>query len=173
MEEKHDLEQFLRFFEVLPSSGDIELGVLKCHLLIEEVLTKLIEKSVRHPKFIEKARLTFAQKMQIAQSVIRGNVDAWVWVALDKMNKARNTIGHGLTASKIIGTINVFVSFVEANENHFNILEGNEKFTKFHYAAFAVYSRISIAADHDRLLVKMPSLLSIGASQITRGNVAD
>jgi len=41
LEMKADLTPLIRFIEHLPKNGDLELSLLKCHLLVEEVLTKV------------------------------------------------------------------------------------------------------------------------------------
>lgn len=155
-----NLRPIIRFLEVLPKSGDLDLGVLKCHLLIEEVLSKLIERSVAAPEHIVKARLTFAQKICVARSVCTLEIKPWVWTALSQINRARNELGHGLSSSEIKGKVDIFTVYVEKNEKIFEVRDMNEGFAKFHCAAFSVYAAISVAANFDPLEIRTPSLLS-------------
>lgn len=65
---KVDLAPLVRFMKYLPKDGDEDLALLKCHLLVEEMLTKLIERNLSHPEHLIDARLGFFQKMCIARA---------------------------------------------------------------------------------------------------------
>src|SRR5688572_17947526 len=51
-----------RFRRLMPKTTDLTLLVLKGHLLIEEELQAFLEMSVKEPKALDDARLTFIQK---------------------------------------------------------------------------------------------------------------
>lgn len=85
-----------RFVEHLYiSKGNVEL-VLKCHLLIEEVLTEIIRDYLLHPEFVDQARLTFAQKVNIARSMSVDQQKNPVWKVVASFNRLRNDYGHSL-----------------------------------------------------------------------------
>ncbi|MGH6919878.1 MAG: hypothetical protein ACREJ0_19495, partial [Geminicoccaceae bacterium] len=106
---KLDLEPLVRFMEHLPKDGDEELALLKCHLLVEEVLTKLIEKKLRHATYLPKARLSFDKKVWIARSLNDLEKPAWVWGAVKRLNEARNALAHGLEVEDIRRKIDAFI----------------------------------------------------------------
>lgn len=168
-----DLRPLMRFFETLPTSGDLEFGVLKCHLLIEDVLTLFIERSVNQPAYIRKARLTFAQKLQIAQAVVQVPVDVWVWKSLKLLNEARNELGHGLDSAEINKKIEAFNAHVKMHEDHFQFGEDTVKFKQFHYAALAVYSRIAIASNIDMSSIRIPTILERVAAVESEGKMVE
>jgi hypothetical protein len=113
---KADLTPLTRFIEHLPKNGDLELSLLKCHLLVEEVLTKVLLGSTKHPNYVQKARLTFAQKTSLARSVSDLEHRAWLWGAIAKLKDARNILVHGLSVENIKAELEEFVGFVEAEE---------------------------------------------------------
>lgn len=133
----------IRFAELLPKSGDLELSLLKSHLLIEEALTTIICSAAQQPKYIERARLTFAQKISLARSFSALENEPWVWGALNKLNDARNELGHRLAMVEIRAKLDDFVNFVESEQGapHASLLGGT--FAPFHWAAASVFTLLA------------------------------
>lgn len=75
---------------------DVALIVLKGHLVIEERITAAIGKFVWHPEFLERARLNFSQKMQLARAISMDQSANSVWDLIDKLNAVRNKLAHSL-----------------------------------------------------------------------------
>ena len=75
---------------------DDALIVLKGHLVIEERITAAIEKFVWHPEYVERARLTFAHKMQLARAISMDQSESTMWELIDKLNAVRNKLAHSL-----------------------------------------------------------------------------
>lgn len=93
--DKHHRENFLRLISQL--EGDpAAITVLKGHLLLEEMITAAIEKSVFHPEHLEAARLTFAQKVSIARSLSLDEPKNSIWDLVERLNKLRNVLSHSL-----------------------------------------------------------------------------
>lgn len=76
---KVNLTPLTRFIEHLPKNGDLELSLLKCHLLVEELLTKVILDSTKQPNYVKNARLSFSQKISIARSFSDLENKTWLW----------------------------------------------------------------------------------------------
>jgi hypothetical protein len=72
---------------------DEALIVLKGHLVIEERITAAI---FWHGEFIERARLTFAHKMQLARAISMDHHQNTMWDLIDKLNAVRNKLAHSL-----------------------------------------------------------------------------
>jgi hypothetical protein len=70
--------------------------VLKGHLVIEERITAAIETFVWHPEYIDRARLTFAHKMQLARAMSMDHSENSMWDLIDKLNALRNKLAHSL-----------------------------------------------------------------------------
>jgi|SRR5579864_4078040 len=88
-------EHFLRLVGQLESDAPA-LVILKGHLVIEERLTAVIEKFVFHPEHLDKARLTFAQKVTIARSLSLDEDKNSMWNLIEKLNVLRNKLSHSL-----------------------------------------------------------------------------
>lgn len=153
---KVDLTPVLRFFEHLPRGADPDLALLKCHLLCEEVLTKSIERQLRNPKTLPKTRLSFSQKTHLARCLYCEKQDEWIWVALKKLNDARNELAHGLTRQNIEDEIEAFTVFVETQQGAPSPHVATPPFGRFQWAAFRVFARLAAWAHYDPTL-QIPS----------------
>ena len=109
-----DFAPLERFFGHLPKDGDIELSLLKCHLLVEEVLSKIISTGVRRPNHIKEARLSFKQKLLLARAVAVSQSHEWIWTSAIKLNDARNELAHGLETNRIKEKVEAYIQFVES-----------------------------------------------------------
>lgn len=146
--------------EHLPKSGDVELTILKCHLLIEELLHKIIVKKAESPNYIERANLRFIQKMYLAKAFTKSGIEPWVWGAMKKLNKTRNKLAHGLSTGEIKTE---YESFIQVVESATGVPEDNlvtENFSKFHWAAFKVFGSLSAYAHFDPTSQKIPTILT-------------
>jgi hypothetical protein len=154
-----NLAPLSRFIKHLPKNGDIELGLLKCHLLVEEVLNRLISRKAINPEFLAKARLSFSQKVSLARALSDIDPEDWVWAALKKLNDARNELSHGLSAEQIDAKLNDFVFFVESYQGRPSQEEVSQTFGRFQWAAFKLFTRIVGYADFDPTELKIPTVL--------------
>ncbi|WP_175192594.1 hypothetical protein [Achromobacter deleyi] len=144
----HDLAQ--RFFGIMPSSPDIELTLLKGHLLIEEVLTAIVRAGVQRPEHLQFDRMQFHAKAKLARAVFKGPEDSWVWKALGLLNAARNSLAHGLDTNETADLIKRFEAFVRSQEAQIGMstVEGDAELTvQVRWAIFALYSRLIVFGD--------------------------
>jgi hypothetical protein len=146
---KVDLTPLVRFMKHLPKDGDEELALLKCHLLVEEMLTKLIERNLSHPEHLIDARLGFFQKMCIARSLNDLEREAWIWEAVKRLNTARNALSHGLERERIDRKLEEFVTFVEAEKGAPDPTQLSQVFGRFQWAVFKVFSLLAVEAHFD------------------------
>jgi len=84
-----------RYRRLVPLGGDPLVTLLKGHLLVEEVLQQIIDAWIPSPDVLSNARLGFAQRMYVAQS-IAGRLSPRVvhWEAIAELNSARNKLVH-------------------------------------------------------------------------------
>jgi len=143
----------------------MELALLKCHLLIEEVLTKIITRSAKHPEFILNAKLSFAQKASLARSLSDLEKETWAWGALRKLNDARNELAHGLAKPQIKAKLEEFITFVEAEQATPEKDVISPTFGRFQWAAFKLFAFFAAYAHFDPTTLKIPTLLSEFAEQ--------
>lgn len=98
-----------RFFDHFPK-GDMALIALKGHLLIEEAINDLLSRLVKVPAALEKARLSFYQKVCIAQSItddVQG--DPFFWRSVIRVNTIRNKYAHKVEPADINEEISHFL----------------------------------------------------------------
>lgn len=158
--QKLDLTSLVRFLEILPKSGDKELGLLKAHLAIEEVLTKIICKNSKNEKYIFEAKLQFHQKINIVRAIVDISDAEWLWKALELINKARNHLSHSLTIEELDSKIESFTYHVKSqNTALFNCKE-SETFSDFHMAAFATYICLAVHADFETTNLNTKTILT-------------
>ncbi|MGP3699907.1 hypothetical protein, partial [Rhodobacter sp. NSM] len=74
--------------------------VLKGHLLIEELLDRIIGTFVFHPDYVMAANLRFAQKISLARSLSVGEQDNAMWDIIIRLNALRNELAHSLGSDK-------------------------------------------------------------------------
>lgn len=91
-----DVEAFTRFLKRLPHGGDVDLVILKAHLLIEEQIRQLVAEHVRNPEALRVADLNTGQAISLAQSFFPPDHDPPLWASLRKLNKLRNEIAHNI-----------------------------------------------------------------------------
>lgn len=99
------LQRLTAYFK--PDESDPTYLVLKAHLLAEEVLFEFLQSQAHQPKYVEDARLSFAQCISLAKAFHRfSRADWWAWSALSKLNSIRNLLAHNLeptnTKEKIV-----------------------------------------------------------------------
>ena len=86
---------FLRLIREV-NSDPAALVVLKGHLVVEEKITAAIEKFVFHPEQLERARLSFADKVAIARSISLYGANNSMGDVVLKLNALRNRLAHSL-----------------------------------------------------------------------------
>ncbi|MFT5519679.1 MAG: hypothetical protein ACI9IA_000263 [Enterobacterales bacterium] len=114
----NDEVDFLKFVDVLSKLTDVELILLKVHLLVEEMLTDVISIRAKNKKHILDARLSFYSKMKLARAYHDGDVSEWVWKSIELLNKSRNKLAHNLTADEVTKGMNEFICLVKSNQPH-------------------------------------------------------
>jgi hypothetical protein len=93
---KHD-EQFERHFDA--EMDDITL-ILKCHLMLEEMLRDFCSAMVPQPRHLADSRFTFAQVLDLAKALYPTKIKigslAEMWTLAEKINRVRNLMAHSL-----------------------------------------------------------------------------
>ena len=63
------LLEIFKGYQYLPDDENIEVTILKGHLLVESRLIEYIEKKIDNPSAFESDKLRFAQLLMLAQSL--------------------------------------------------------------------------------------------------------
>jgi len=110
-----------RFMELLPSGEDTTLVVLKGHLLLEELLTDIIEITLktRNPLRITVTQnMMFARKLELCWALSQSeSVPEQAWQSLKCLNAVRNKMSHHVEPSGISDSINNFIRDVRSHDS--------------------------------------------------------
>lgn len=113
-------ERAARFIKLLPSGTnvDIELIILKGHLLIEELLTELLivtlEKS--NPLNITiRDNTPFSQKLNLFWALSNSMFHVKIWESVKKLNVIRNSMAHSIEPKGIDKKIQEFCNAALVN----------------------------------------------------------
>lgn len=110
-----------RFIKNLPVGGDKTLIILKGHLLIEEVLTELLQECLKigNPLDIRVGEKTnINSKLNLCWSLAKDYPILPVWTQIKKLNGIRNKMSHTVSPNGIDDLIDQFVESVTSH-NHF------------------------------------------------------
>jgi|TARA_B100000700_G_scaffold8263_1_gene8657 hypothetical protein len=89
-------ERWERYKELLPETEDVELVVLKGHLIVEEMLYAIAEEHCSDVKAFREARLTFAQLLNVTRAMVKLPVLETCAPIIKKLNTLRNQLMHNL-----------------------------------------------------------------------------
>jgi hypothetical protein len=116
MDQNHrQVSAFHKFLEVLPHGKELDLVILKAHLLIEEQINLVIDNNVQNPKALKAIKLTCFQKILLAQALLPIEIDKRFWVAAEKLNNIRNLIAHNISDKGLNHKIDDFITSVPAD----------------------------------------------------------
>ena len=87
----------------MPKTDDIELIVLKGHLLVEVVLNDLASAALPHPQYLPK--FMFHKLACIVRAAVPQRSDDPCWELILKLNLLRNDLAHNLESAKRQGTL--------------------------------------------------------------------
>jgi hypothetical protein len=88
------------FQEHLTTIDHFQSIILNGHLIVERALDNIIAVMLFHPEHIQKARLEFNQKVQIARGyALRKNTNG-IWALILSIGEVRNEFAHNLTDAR-------------------------------------------------------------------------
>lgn len=91
------VQSFKRFLERLPHGNDVDLVILKAHLLIEEQVNAIIRERLRSPvALLDEDRFESFYRIRLAQAFFEPDHLPWLWDAVIRLNKLRNRVAHSL-----------------------------------------------------------------------------
>jgi hypothetical protein len=144
------LQSILQFMAHMPQSGDPELSLLKAHLLIEEMLGRLISRAAVDPKYIVAARLSFASKIQLGRAFSKRHDVGWIWGGLKCLNAARTRLAHTLAPEDTLRDMDRFCIIVRSGGDFPEELDDPSfRGGNFALTAFWLFLALSIEANVD------------------------
>ena len=133
---------FLELVDVLENINDIELSLLKCHLLIEKELERIALIGAEKPKYISESRLTFSNKIALVRSFHNSKCESWVWGAINKLNKVRNLMAHNLSSAEIESEISSYTALLKNEEEIWPAELLKVKHADFFWAVYLVLGKL-------------------------------
>ena len=108
-----DTQKYYKYISThLPRVKDPTLIILRGHLLVEELLNEVLKSWLKDPSVLPDTRLTFHQKLKLAQGIILGRKDGFTWKPLELLNQLRNKISHRLNPHDLELKIDEFLKCV-------------------------------------------------------------
>jgi hypothetical protein len=133
------LKAFRRFLNRLPHGKELELVVLKAHLLMEEQINLLVDERTKNPTALEEAKLESFHRICLAQSFFPPDHQPWLWKALKKLNTLRNRIAHDLDPKGVEDKIEDFVSSFPGEIGK----TGDDRQTRFELTLWSMFDAVS------------------------------
>ena len=109
---KRQIEAFRRFLKLLPHGKDLELVILKGHLLIEEQIKEIIRQRLLNPEALNITRMNCHQAICLAQALLPAGHKEQFWTATKKFNELRNNIAHKLSPEEREAKVDEFIACV-------------------------------------------------------------
>ena len=131
-----------RMHNHLPYEEDNLTTILKGHLLIEEIISELVQRVGTNEKAIKDARLSFHQYACVAKAIYYEENNEWVWGAILKLNKIRNKLAHNLEPDGIEDLVEEFIDFCKENGSGFVKSASEFEFTKLSMAITDVHHKL-------------------------------
>lgn len=115
-----------RLLAKLPSGDDLDLIVLKGHLLIEERLRDIVRVAIsRRPEALDDSRLRFAQLSALARGMTYEERFDWSFLAINKLNAIRNELVHDLDPPRVARLTDELVSIMKPHVDVTRTLGGD------------------------------------------------
>lgn len=114
----------------LPADEDFQLEVvlIRGHLLIEEELKELLQKPSVKPKVSSKTlkRTGFSAKVRLAQALYGDALPDWEWGAILEVGALRNSIAHRLEDEMFEPRIRRLLQDLKAKDSRFAYVESDD-----------------------------------------------
>lgn len=99
-----------------PDGADLNLQVLKGHLLVEELLRQIFDLLLAYPDALKGERGTSFECHQViclVEAITPHSRDeAWVWNAAKRLNNLRNDLAHNLEPKALDQKVQALIAFV-------------------------------------------------------------
>lgn len=150
-------EHHVRFLDrMAPIRNDNELVVvLTGHLLIEELLVAIVEKSLAKPEKLN--RKSFYDYVCLARALSPSQLTEEALDAAEALNKLRNKLAHSLDEQIYQSHRAEFLRF---SKGHFSKTVGSE-FGEMWVAIMELHSHFVFAVEFDSSSLRLPTLLTL------------
>lgn len=96
------------FDKHMPRAKDITLIILKGHLLIEQVLTDILDTELSYSKALYDAKMSFSNRLAVVKSIY-GTDSSFPYGVIENLNSLRNQLVHNLEPKDIKSKLDDFI----------------------------------------------------------------
>jgi hypothetical protein len=139
----HLLKDRERFLKHMPFKGDSDLVILKGHLLIEELLSELIEEKLKFPQAYKKIDFRFIQRLRLTEAFYKSDANVWLFSAIKMLNSIRNNLVHRIDDEDLNKKLVDFVKLVEKESKEPYPWVLVKEFGKLTLAIASLHARLS------------------------------
>lgn len=94
---ERQIKAFRRFISRLPHRKDVDLVILKAHLLMEEQVNAILRERLLNPDMLlREERFESLYRIRLAQSFFEPDYETWIWETLVKLNSLRKQVAHNI-----------------------------------------------------------------------------
>lgn len=122
----------------MPKGNKLDLIILKGHLLIEEIISRIIEIFVPHSSLLRQANLRFYQKLFIARSMCWEKHNNEIWKMIKDLNMLRNKLSHSLEPEKFEENLNNLLNLCHNSISEFPGTKNIKKMKKADQLRFLI-----------------------------------
>ena len=147
---------FKRFLTRLPHGKDVDLLILKAHLLIEEQVNALLRERLKNPDMLlGEERFESFYRICLAQSFFEPDHWPWMWRALSQLNKLRNRVAHQIDPK---GRDNIMEDIIQSIPSTAG-KDSRDLQDRFEFALWFLFEAISSLVEPERasILELVPS----------------
>ena len=112
---RDDIDRFQELLGLRPGA-DVQMVLLKGHLLIEEQLQSYVDQVVPNKEALQEARLSFHQRLALAQALHPAPTrfgSGWVWASVRALNVLRNQMVHNVLPKAFDEQLEAFAATIE------------------------------------------------------------
>ena len=141
------LQAFERFLKLLPQGKELDLVILKAHLLVEEQLNFLIAGRLKTPSvLLNEERFESHYRIRLAQSLFESDFQPWLWKSLVQLNRLRNRVAHSLTPKGIDDIIDDLIQSIPGDFGK----AGATRQERFELSLWSLFDAVSELVDRQR-----------------------
>jgi len=127
--------EIMKCYDHLPEPENLEVTILKGHLLIEIRLKEYIGKKLPNPQSCDLDRFKFSQLINIAHGLCSSHRYDSLWQSTQNLNMLRNRLSHELDDVYFMNALN---NFLDYHSKHF--FQEDSGCRNIHSCIVSVYS---------------------------------
>lgn len=129
--------EIMKCYRHLPEPENLEVTILRGHLLVEDRLKEYIRKRLPNPSGCDLAGFRVSQLIAVARGLCPSAAQETLWQSVHKLNVLRNRLSHELDDARFTAALEDFLTF---QSEHF--MGGDPECRNIHSCVVSVYSSL-------------------------------